>query len=55
MPPDLATEIAAAGIAVCPTLGFDLSALDRPAHAVASRQVAERRPQVRALHRPVSI
>ncbi|MDG6106180.1 amidohydrolase family protein [Dactylosporangium aurantiacum] len=56
-PPDLAAGIAAAGIAVCPTLGFDLgglSALDGPGHAAAARQVeqhlAERRPQVRQLY-----
>ena len=53
--PDLAAEIAAAGIAVCPTLGFDLSTLDGQARSATSEQVnqhrAERRPQVAALHR----
>jgi imidazolonepropionase-like amidohydrolase len=53
-PPDLTAGIATAGIAVCPTLGFDLSALDGHPHAAASQQVnqhlADRRPQVRALH-----
>jgi imidazolonepropionase-like amidohydrolase len=60
-PPELAAGIAAAGIAVCPTLGFDLGALGAmgdpagPALAAARRQVdehlAERRPQVQALYR----
>lgn len=50
-PPDLAAEIASAGIAVCPTLGFDLSALDGHGHAAVSRHLADRRPQVRTLHR----
>ncbi|GAA0743441.1 amidohydrolase family protein [Dactylosporangium roseum] len=52
--PDLAAGIAAAGIAVCPTLGFDLSAFGGPEHAPVREQVglhrAERQAQVRALH-----